>query len=158
MATREEVTPNDIKNILNILVSKIESYEDTLENIEARVSELSVIKHQMEMFTKQVNEIQSDLKSLRSDFQNFKSVEYKVEDLSRWKNQIEQVLTIADMQSMKLKSFNQELLIAQLNEKLINVKEEIKKETMNRSLVVGGGAGSAIVALAQALLYVMKQH
>ena len=148
----------DVKHILNILVNKVDNYERKLDNIEVKVNDLSFIRHQMESFTKQVTEIQTDLKSLRIDYQDFKSIEYRIEDLIKWKNQIEQTLTVSDMVLLKSKNFNQELLINQLSERLTTVREEVKKEINSRTLFVGGITSGVFTLFAEIALYLFKYH
>ena len=119
---------NDIKQILNVLINKIDSYEDKIDNIEEKTSDLAVIKHQMETFSKQFIDFQSDVRSLRNDFQNFKNIEYRVDDLIKWKNNIDQVLTVSDMANLKSKSQSNDVVLTQHTDRINTLKEEVKKE------------------------------
>lgn len=156
VSTNRETDSNDLKGILNLLVKKIDSYENKIDNIEDKVNELAVIKHQMDNFSKLFGEIQVDLRSLKTDFQELKNIEYRVEDLTKWKMQIDQILTISDLGKLKDKSYSQEILVTQLKDRLDTIKEEIKKETTGKNLVASGGIATLLIGAIQLIEYFLK--
>ena len=136
----------ELRNIISLFVNslentqtKLDNTEKKLDNLHDKLDDLSIIKHQVSQLERNSTEVLEDL-------QDLKSIEYKVETLLEWKKNVDQNVTVNDLIVIKNKVTELTNKAIQLNERLDTIKEEVKKEISNKS-IISSGATSGILTL-----------